>query len=311
MTTPIFSFTSSVAKSPRKLLASLLLPFASLALIGTHSSAQAQAITNPNNITRVSSFEYSTVTGLLIQEVIEPDSPQSCLITSHNYDNFGNKTSVTTAACAGASGQTLSSANAPRSASSVYSADGRFPALTTNALGHSEAKLYDGRFGLVSSVVGPNSLTTTWLYDGFGRKSRENRADGTYNTWEYKYCTDAGSNCPTSLTAQGFGATNGASPVLAQIPVWQVTERVFGSNAMEMGPYKRQYHDALNRVIRAETLGFDGAGVPAIVQVQDTAYNALGQVARKSNTYDFAQPATAVWVAYTYDALGLLSPTQI
>ncbi len=272
------------------------------------STATAQPIANPASITRVSSFQYNPQ-GLLIQEVIEPDSAQTCLITAHDYDGFGNKKSVSTAACAGATGATLASASTPRTASTSYSADGRFPQVTSNALGHSESKLYDSRFGLPTSLTGPNQLTTAWSYDGFGRKSQETRADGTYSKWDYKYCTEQGAGCPSSpLVAQGPGASNGASvnPITAQTPVWQVTERSYSASNIEISAYKRQYHDALNRVIRVETLGFDGNSAPAIVQVQDTAYNHLGQIARKSNTYDRDNPATAVWVAYSYDVLGRL-----
>ena len=40
--------------------------------------------------TRSSSFTYNAQ-GLLLTETIEPDSPQSCLVTTSVYDTFGRK----------------------------------------------------------------------------------------------------------------------------------------------------------------------------------------------------------------------------
>lgn len=283
--------------------------YIALSLLGAVAFAPtlslAQTITNPNYITRVSSFEYNNQ-GLLSKEVIEPDNVQSCLTTTHGYDHFGNKTSITTSACPGAWGDSVSSSSASRTATTTYTASGHFPAVATNALGHSETKLYHPHFGSVTRLDGPNGLATVWYYDSFGRKDRELRSDNTFTAWQYLYCTtDYGANCPSSLVAQGDGAYLGGSPVAAQIPVYVVVERTYNSSTyQEISAYKRQYYDSLNRVIRVETQGFDGGSAPPIVQVQDTAYNHLGQVARKSNVYDRALPHTAVWVGYTYDVLG-------
>ena len=46
-------------------------------------------------LTRTSSFSYDPNTGLLIQEVIEPDNAALRLQTDYAYDSFGNKKSVT------------------------------------------------------------------------------------------------------------------------------------------------------------------------------------------------------------------------
>jgi hypothetical protein len=116
---------------------------------------------------RTSSFEYY-FNGQLLKEVVEPGNPQDCLQTIYVYDGYGNKNNVATSACANASGNTVASA-APRTATNGYGADGRFPLITTNALGQSESKTYDARFGAVTSLIGPNSLTTNWYYDNFGR----------------------------------------------------------------------------------------------------------------------------------------------
>jgi YD repeat-containing protein len=281
------------------------LAWVAAALLPLLASTLAQA--QSGSITRVSRFEYNTV-GLLTKEVIEPDNTASplCHATDHVYDGFGNKARVTSRACGDTTGVAAAS---PRTASTTYTTDGRFPQVTTNAAGHQETKQYDARFGLPTSLVGPNGLTTTWAYDGFGRKLRESRADGTWSRWQYNYCTDAGANCPTSLLAQGQGANQTSAP-LAQSPVWLVLEQSClasdQTNCQLAAPDKRQYHDALSRVIRVETTGFDGGAAAALQLVQDTEYNSLGQIRRKSNTYDKASPTSAVWVTYSYDALGRL-----
>ncbi len=183
---------------------------------------------------------------------------------------------------------TPSPAPAPRTATSSYGTDGRFPLSTSNVLGQSETKAYDARFGAASSLTGPNSLATQWEYDGFGRKSKETRSDGTYTTWAYKLCTDAGISCP--------------GPIGGATIVWVAIEQSYAANAAASAPEKRVYYDTLNRVVRSQTAGFDGAGA-APTLVQDTEYDALGRVARKSNLYKLTG-GTAYWASYTYDALG-------
>lgn len=259
-----------------------------LALLSWGFAAQA------DTKVRTSSFEYDA-SGVLIKEVIEPDSPNDCLQTSYGYDGFGNKTSVSTSACAGASGYTVASAATARTASSNFGADGRFALSSSNALTQSETRLYDERFGAITSLTGPNGLTTTWVYDGFGRKTRENRVDGTYTTWAYLLCTEVGANCP--------------GPIGGATVTWVTVEQSYAANGAPSAAEKRQYHDTLNRVVRVQTQGFDGAGA-APTLVQDTEYNVLGQLARASKLYAL-NGGTAYWASYTYDALGRVTRSEV
>ncbi len=248
-------------------------------------SSPAQADTK----VRTSSFEFNAA-GRLIKETIEPDSANDCLQTSYTYDSFGNKTGSSKSACSGATGYAVASAAVARTASVGFSADGRFTTSSTNALSQSETRVYDTARGTLTSLTGPNTLTTSWTYDGFGRKTRETRADGTYTTWAHKLCTETGANCP--------------SPIAGAVSVWMSIEQVYAANNSTSTPEKRQYYDRLGRVVRVQTQGFDGAagGGAAPVLVQDTEYNALGQIARKSNVY--VSGTTPVWSSFGYDALG-------
>lgn len=243
--------------------------------------------TQANTMVRTSSFEYDA-SGLLTKEVVEPDTPNDCLQTSYTYDAYGNKTGVTTSACAGATGYSVASASTPRTASSSFGTDGRFPVSSSNVLGQSESKAYDARFGGNTSLTGPNSLTSQWEYDSFGRKSKETRSDSTYTTWAYKLCTDAGITCP--------------GPIGGATVKWVAIEQSYAANAAASAPEKRSYYDTLNRIVRSQTLGYDGAGA-APVLVQDTEFDSLGRVSRKSNVYKLSG-GTPYWSSFTYDVLG-------
>jgi RHS repeat-associated protein len=225
-------------------------------------------------LTRTSAFEYDPATGLLVKEIIEPDTPDLCLVTTYTYDAYGNKTSATTRNCNGSSGEAAAPTGdavfSPRTSSTTYDARGQFPLTSTNALGHSETKTFDARFGAVLSLTGPNGLTTTWQYDGFGRKTQESRADGTVSTWAYQRCVDI-SGCPS----------------LAQ---YRVLTTATGSPAASV------YYDSLNREIRSETTGFNGTLVR-----KDTEYDSRGRVARVSSPYYVGD--TVQWSVPTYDDL--------
>ncbi|MDT9002466.1 hypothetical protein RQP53_24555, partial [Paucibacter sp. APW11] len=65
--------------------------------------AQAQAPSNIYSYSRTSSFSYYSSganKGLLQSETVEPDNAQLCVVTSYDYDAYGNKKQATTANCA-------------------------------------------------------------------------------------------------------------------------------------------------------------------------------------------------------------------
>jgi len=238
-------------------------------------------------VVRSSTYEYEASTGLLSKIVSEPDFVNDCLQQSFQYDVFGNSVAVTKSACTGATGYAISSASTPRVSSSTYNSDGRFPLTSSNALSQSESRVFDPTTGTLTSLTGPNGLTTSWLYDSLNRKTRETRADGTYTTWTYRLCSEAGASCP--------------APIAGAAAVWVLTEQSYAANAAVNAPQSRSYFDSLGRVIRTQTQGFDGS-VAAPTLVSDTEYNARGLVARQSNPYVLG--GTPVWTSFTYDVLG-------
>src|SRR5882672_8752824 len=114
----------------------------STALAGSFVPTDGHAQTSG---TRTSGFAYDAASGLLTQEVIEPSQTPLRLQTDYVYDAFGNKTQATV------SGADI----VTRSANVAYDAQGRFVASATNALGQSESKVFDARFGQPTTHTGP------------------------------------------------------------------------------------------------------------------------------------------------------------
>lgn len=229
-----------------------------------------QTLPSGESGTRVSEFSYDAATGLLAQEVVEPDTPELKLVTDYVYDVYGNKTSVTV------SGGNGATAVAARSTTSTFDVRGQFATTTTNALGHSETHTFDNRFGVMLSMTGPNNLTTTWGYDSFGRKVSEMRSDGTESIIIREWCDGF-----QGLTGNPFCPTGGALAVTTQTDGAATTAA---------------FSDALGRVTRSATVGRDGSIIFA-----DTQYNARGEVTQKSLPYFDGD--TPLWSTFHYDAL--------
>jgi RHS repeat-associated protein len=221
--------------------------------------------------TRISEFSYDAVTGLLTQEVIEPDNAAIKLVTDYQYDDFGNKTVVTV------SGADIT----PRSSTTVWGArtsdnfasvtnNGRFAIETTNALGHSEQRAFDPGTGAMTQLRGPNGLDTVWEFDVFGRPLREIHADGSVNATFRAWCSSA--TCPTN------GLIKTMTMSSSSVPTVQVV-------------------DALGRNLMTATLARDGR----VIYV-DTEYNARSEISRKSLPYFSGD--TVYWNSFAYDVLG-------
>jgi RHS repeat-associated protein len=235
--------------------------------------------------TQIVAYEYDAK-GRVTKEIVEPTSSTLCLATVYTYDSFGNKASTTTRNCNGSAGSVPgvnSEAAAPAAntapvitsstSNATYDSAGRFEATTTNALGHGESKSWSNNFGNITSLTGPNGLTTSWTYDTYGRELTESRPEGISSSKTYALC-GSGVSCPT--------ATNGV------IPKYVVTDNQAG-----YATHKR-YYDQLDRVILTETQNKDGALI-----YQQTEYDHFGRVYRTSRPY--LASTSPVWDSKTYD----------
>ncbi len=223
--------------------------------------------------TRTSSFAYDGATGLLTQEVVEPNTSALRLETDYGYDAFGNKTSVTV------SGVDI----VTRSSTTTYDAAGEFATSNANALSQSESWVYDVRFGKPTSHTGPNGLITTWSYDIFGRKILEVRPDGTQTAWTYQFCN---------------GVNGGTAPNCPSGAIYLIQATPLASDgATQNGPLGIVYYDMLDREVGRDTQGFDGSTIRVSKQ-----YNGIGMVQQQSRPY-FLPGGTPQWTSYSYDAL--------
>ncbi len=218
---------------------------------------------------RKSAWEYNAANGLLTKEIIEPDIPALKVTTSYTYDSFGNET-----------GATVDGAGiTARGSTTTFDAIGQFPISSANALSHSESMVTDARFGVVTSLTGPNAITTTWEYDGFGRKTKELRADGTESRISYELC-DA---------------------VCEPGSVYKITTQDFATGGAAINTPSIQYYDKMNRVFRTESIAFDGVTRIYV----NTSYNPRGESHMVSRPYfEGTLPADIKWATTHYDQLG-------
>jgi RHS repeat-associated protein len=291
------------------------------------SFTQAQTLPAPQaQQTRTVSFTYDETTGLLKDETVELGSPDQCVQTTHEYDDYGNRRLVTTSTCPGAS---AAAAFSSRSAASDHQdptqltpnvLSGSYPLVTSNALGHAERKKYSAAFGQPEELLGPNGLKTTWTHDEFGRKVRETRADGSYTEVAYCYATadhNGAANTPRRTRCDALIALvpQAARPGHA---TFTHTQAYFSSGAVA-GPWSRTYHDRLGREVRSLTQAFDGgdASTAGWFIAADTRYNTNGAQVLSTQPYFIdaagaargSLPGSAAGAAYGisfihYDVLG-------
>lgn len=221
----------------------------------TSSTVTAMAPGKPT-LTRSSAFIYDPVSGLLTTEIVEPkydaqnnlvQSSHDMLKTVYTYDGFGNKQTATMTGWD--VDQTGAIVMSTRSTSTYYDTKGRFPDHTVNAKGHREDYTYNQNLGVVETLTGPNGLTTSWDYDGFGTKIKETRSDNTTTTMQIKW---VGTTTPAGAKYFVQTLTDGGAPSIV-------------------------FHDSFGRSI--QSLSIDGNGESIY---QETVYDANGRTQKTS-----------------------------
>jgi YD repeat-containing protein len=111
------------------------------------------------------------------QKVTEPGSSTYAVTQVFGYDGFGNVSDVTV----------TGAGMAARNTHTDWGTTGQFPQSVRNPLSQTTQYGYDFGLGVTTSAQDPNGVSTSlqWQYDGFGRKTREIRPDGTATGWVY------------------------------------------------------------------------------------------------------------------------------
>jgi RHS repeat-associated protein len=210
-------------------------------------------------------------TGLLKTETVdsEGDATMSLALT-YGRDAFGNITSTTADDKLGNH----------RATSTTYEPSGVFPSKHVNAVGHEVVPAYNAGLGVMTSFVDENQLTTTWKYDGFGRRIRETRPDTTETLRTLTRTKDGGAN--------------------------QNEWNVKVTTTTEGGEDSAVQYDSLARPIRWWTHGTQTGHDPPPRLMQEVVFDDLGEhVARRSTPADETlPPESRHYDEYAYDLTG-------
>ena len=139
-------------------------------------------VPGPTSLTRTVDHVVDLTNCRYSSETVEPSSSLTA-VTNFGYDTCGNVNSV------GVVGLDSAGATMPtRTTTSSYGVRCTFPESVTNALSQTATTAYNYSYGVKASSTDPNNVAVSWLYDNFGRRTRENRPDLTYSTWLYEDC---------------------------------------------------------------------------------------------------------------------------
>jgi RHS repeat-associated protein len=238
--------------------------------------------TGVSSVTRTAHSDFNTK-GRVTNEIVEPNDTAYRLETVYEVNpTYGVVTKKTLKWL----DPQASAALSRDVETAIFDSKQRYPETVTNAKSQSETRSYDPATGQPLTLTGPNLLTTSWSYDAWGRKVREDRADSTATTWAYKSCIDS---C-------GIGNTAVAVTVIQQ---WA---RLSGVDEQTTVP-SEVFSDAHARHVFSRT--WDTAGLAVLA---DETYDAKGQLYRVSAPHALADrnatPQRVGWTRYTRDDLG-------
>jgi RHS repeat-associated protein len=207
------------------------------------------------------------------QTQVQPGNLQYQVTTALGYDGFGNLNSQTVTGI-GMSGRTTTTG---------WGTTGQFPHTVTNPLSQTTTNGWDFALGVQTSQTDPNGIAVSWQYDGFGRKTRETRADGTANTWVYNDCSAVG--CVSSLNKM------------------TVVEYALNADSSTLTD-RWVYLDRFDRPLVTSQRLLGGA-----YDRNETQYDSLGRVVQQSAPCMWSGCAS-YWTSFTYDVLNRVTQTQ-
>jgi RHS repeat-associated protein len=189
-----------------------------------------------------------------------------------SVDAFGNVATDTV------TGANMPSSPVNRETQLNWGTTGQFPTAVTDPSGAVTNWTYTSNqaltFGVPDSKIDANSLTTSWTYDGFGRKTKETRPDGTSTSWAWTLCT---SYCGWSDS------------------VYQIAQTAYQTNGTTAIRTDTNTYDPVDRL--TQTAGPTVGGTTSTVQ---KLYNSLGLVTQQSMPFVSGTPYQQT---FAYDVL--------
>jgi RHS repeat-associated protein len=229
---------------------------------------------NPSN-TVASSYTWNTGTRTLATETVQPGVSNQQRVTAYTYNSQG----LPTGAAVSASGDP----EGTRSTGTAYSADGYFPEVVTNALGHNASTQVRARDGQPALVTDANGLRTLIDYDAFGVATRK----------RFRGATDAVYVAPDQHMA--------VTDCVLSVTCWRPLEQYQVTTVQDGAPPRIQRFDALGRVSVDAELQMHGVWTHLSI----SEYDALGRLSWR--TEPLRSGDASVWTTYFYDTLGRMT----
>jgi RHS repeat-associated protein len=237
-------------------------------------------------VTRTKQFTPDLTNCRYTQIITEPSSVTYKVTESLGYDEFGN---VNSDSVTGIAMGTASPATRTRNITwynNTYST-GQLPLTVQDPSGATQQLTYNYNFAVPISSVDPNGDTTSWTYDGFGRKTQENRPDTTSTILQYNDCASTG------------GCLIGSHELALVYTIYSGT-----GSALYDGTI---YYDPLQRPLISTKQLLNGT-----YERNEMRYDSLGRTAQQAAPCAWSSVTTLCpyWTVYTYDMINRVTQVQ-
>lgn len=218
--------------------------------------------------TRIVGFSYDKTTGLLSSETINLES-SSWIRTEYLRDSFGNikRTKISTTGLP------------ERESISEFDQIGRFKLSETNALGHKSEIKPKLTTGMPYEITDANSLTATFVYDGFGRTRKIKSPTDVTTYIDYLHIDQL------------------STKFLTENPTWAYAI----SKRIDDRPPVIQIFDNKGRIVREISNGFTQDPKAGRFIFQDYQFDLMGRLIQSSLPYDVGEKIK--WNTTTYDVV--------